>query len=90
MIMLPLRRQFIYCGQYFRPYFIAFECFSLEYVTCFSDPYRRDRERETEIETETERQRERQRERERERESMLHTRVIRIALAVFKPGCSST
>ena len=80
MIMLPLRRQFIYCGQYFRPYFIAFECFSLEYVTCFSDPYRRDRERETE----------RDRERQRQRESMLHTRVIRIALAVFKPGCSST
>ena len=88
MIMLPLRRQFIYCGQYFRPYFIAFECFSLEYVTCFSDPYRRDRERERE--TETERQRETERETETERESMLHTRVIRIALAVFKPGCSST
>ena len=84
MIMLPLRRQFIYCGQYFRPYFIAFECFSLEYVTCFSDPYRRDRERERETETE------RERETETERESMLHTRVIRIALAVFKPGCSST
>ena len=82
MIMLPLRRQFIYCGQYFRPYFIAFECFSLEYVTCFSDPYRRDRERE--------RDRDRETERERQRESMLHTRVIRIALAVFKPGCSST
>ena len=39
-----------------------------------------------EIERETERDRERQ----RQRESMLHTRVIRIALAVFKPGCSST
>ena len=63
MIMLPLRRQFIYCGQYFRPYFIAFECFSLEYVTCFSDPYRRDRERERETETERERETETETER---------------------------
>ena len=45
---------------------------------------------ERERETETERQRETERETETERESMLHTRVIRIALAVFKPGCSST
>ena len=65
MIMLPLRRQFIYCGHYFRPYFIAFECFSLEYVTCFSDPYRRDRERERDRDRETERDRERDRDRER-------------------------
>ena len=41
-------------------------------------------------EIERERDRERDRERQRQRESMLHTRVIRIALAVFKPGCSST
>ena len=41
-------------------------------------------------EIERERDRDRETERETERESMLHTRVIRIALAVFKPGCSST